>query len=63
MHTVFLQELARYNRLVDTVRSSLRSLVNAQKGLVVMSAELDRMADSLHEGRVPSCGRASRIRL
>jgi len=53
MNTVLLQELGRYNRLVDTIRQSLQSLQRAQRGLVLMTADLERVADSLLDNRVP----------
>jgi dynein heavy chain len=53
MNTVFVQELIRYNRLLDAVRSSLQSLQRALKGEVVMSDDLEAMATSLFNGMVP----------
>jgi dynein heavy chain len=53
MNTVLLQEIIRYNRLMDTMRVSLKSLQKALKGEVVMSSDLEAMADSLFNNLVP----------
>jgi dynein heavy chain len=54
MNTVLTQELIRYIRLTSTIRKSLQQLKQAIKGFVVMSAELDAVANSLSVGFVPS---------
>ena len=53
MNTVLRQELFRFNALIRRVRESLFDLQNAEKGLVVMSADLEDIADSLNRGVVP----------
>ena len=53
MNTVLIQELARYNRLIVIVRSSMQSVQKAMKGLVVLSAALEGAANDLFIGRVP----------
>lgn len=40
-------------RLCTTIRVSLQNLLKAIKGLVVMDAELENVANSLLVGRVP----------
>lgn len=43
LSTVLIQEVQRYNRLVDKLNSSLDLLIKAVKGVVLMSSELDLM--------------------
>eukprot|EP00232_Nephroselmis_pyriformis_P024798 CAMPEP_0182866754 /NCGR_PEP_ID=MMETSP0034_2-20130328/8363_1 /TAXON_ID=156128 /ORGANISM="Nephroselmis pyriformis, Strain CCMP717" /LENGTH=486 /DNA_ID=CAMNT_0024999085 /DNA_START=110 /DNA_END=1570 /DNA_ORIENTATION=- len=53
MNTVLCQELGRVNQLLDVIRVSLTNVGKAVKGLVVMSGELDLVAQSMFLGRVP----------
>ncbi|XP_067102135.1 dynein axonemal heavy chain 1 [Osmerus mordax] len=53
MNTVLLQEVIRYNRLLEVISQSLSDIVKALKGLVVMSSELELMANSLFINVVP----------
>lgn len=55
MNTVLLQELIRFNRLTAVVRRSLLDIRKAIKGLVVMSAELEDVFDSMMVGKVRLC--------
>eukprot|EP00118_Oscarella_pearsei_P012540 m.93002 g.93002 ORF g.93002 m.93002 type:complete len:4173 (+) comp36767_c0_seq9:102-12620(+) len=54
MNTVLIQEVIRYNRLLHAIRGTLMDLLKALKGLVVMSQELETMANSLYNNAVPS---------
>ncbi|KAF6778759.1 hypothetical protein AHF37_01584 [Paragonimus kellicotti] len=54
MNTVLRQELIRFNRLTAVVRSTLIDLQKAIKGLVVMSADLEDVFNSMLVGKLPS---------
>lgn len=54
MNTVLRQELIRFNRLISVIKRTLRDMVKAVKGLVVMSSELEEVYRSLIIGKVPN---------
>nr|XP_034179953.1 dynein heavy chain 2, axonemal [Osmia lignaria] len=54
LDVVLLQEIQRYNMLLQKTRTSLKELQLAIKGLVVMSPQLEEIFTCVHEGRVPS---------
>ncbi|XP_076603478.1 dynein axonemal heavy chain 1 [Chaetodon auriga] len=58
MNTVLIQEVIRYNKLLAVISQSLSDIVKALKGLVVMSSELELMANSLFNNVVPDMWRA-----
>lgn len=53
LNTVLIQEAIRYNRLLKVIRTTLRDLQKALKGLVVMSEALEKMSLSLFSNIVP----------
>ena len=53
MSTVLLQELEKFNRLLRIMKSSLKNLTKAIKGLIIMSEDLDKMYVSIQNNRVP----------
>lgn len=48
----------RYNRLLGVLFQTLRDLLKAMKGQVVMSSQLELMANSLYNNSVPELWRA-----
>ncbi|TYZ61102.1 hypothetical protein PybrP1_000394 [[Pythium] brassicae (nom. inval.)] len=54
MNTVLTQELIRFNRLIAVITKSLAEVQRALKGLVVLSAELEAMGNSMVNGQVPA---------
>lgn len=54
MNTVLQQELLRFNKLLQEVRSSLVNIGKAIKGEVVMSMELEQLSNSLFDNMVPA---------
>ncbi|XP_068605783.1 dynein axonemal heavy chain 12-like [Brachionichthys hirsutus] len=53
MNTVLVQEMERYNVLLSLIRETLKKLLKAIKGLVVMDGELEGIGGSLALGKVP----------
>uniref|UniRef100_H2YSE0 AAA+ ATPase domain-containing protein n=1 Tax=Ciona savignyi TaxID=51511 RepID=H2YSE0_CIOSA len=54
MNTVLNQELIRFNQLTMVVKSSLKDLKRALRGLVLLSAELEDVLDNMLVGKVPN---------
>lgn len=54
MNTVLVQEAIRYNALLDVLDSSLHSTLKALEGIVVMSPDLEKVANSLYDNQVGS---------
>lgn len=53
MNTVLVQEVIRYNRLLNTMKNTLEQLRKALKGEMVMTESLEAMASSLFNNTVP----------
>lgn len=50
---MYFLQVIRYNRLLKVIQSTLKDLLKALKGLVVMSQELETMFNSLYNNAVP----------
>jgi dynein heavy chain len=53
LSTVLLQEVDRFNKLLRVIKSSLRQIQKAIKGLVVMSEQLEKVYTSFLNNQVP----------
>ncbi|KAL2642111.1 hypothetical protein R1flu_009698 [Riccia fluitans] len=54
MNSVLVQEMVRFNRLTSVIRSSLNTLRKALKGKVVMSPDMEALAQSIFIDRMPA---------
>ena len=52
--TVLVQEMEKFNRLLNIMRKSLAEIVSAIGGFIVMSSDLDSMYLKLTNGQVPA---------
>jgi dynein heavy chain len=54
MNTVLVQEMERFNILLNTMHNDMKTLLKALKGLVVMSPALEAICSALVVGKVPT---------
>ena len=53
MNTVLVQEMGRYNNLLDEIQTGLIDVANAIRGVAIMSQALEEVARSIELGKVP----------
>ena len=53
MYFFIIQQVIRYDRLLHVIQQTLKDLLKALKGLVVMSQALETMFNSLYNNTVP----------
>lgn len=54
MNTVLIQEVIRFNKLLTVIDKSMKELIKALQGLVVMSESLEKASNSLFDNQVPA---------
>lgn len=53
MNTVLIQEVLRYNNLLNIIRESIKDLMLALQGFKVMTNVLDNVAESMLNNVIP----------
>lgn len=53
MNTVLQQEILRFNNLLTVVKNSMKNLLKAIDGFVVMSSDLESVCNSMFDNLVP----------
>jgi len=54
MNAVLVQEMERFNKLLNAIHGNLNTLLKAMRGLAVMSPALEAICSSLVAGKVPA---------
>lgn len=54
MNTVLIQELLRYNLLIETIATSLQELNAALEGTIIMNSELEQLSEQLALNKIPT---------
>lgn len=54
MNTVLVQEIGRFNNLIQVLKASLRDIQKAVKGLMLMSDQLEQVFNSMFNGKTPA---------
>lgn len=58
MNSVLLQELARFNNLIEVIKNSLHTLIKTLEGKILMTVELERLQTSISNNNVPDMWKA-----
>ena len=53
MNTVLTQEVIRFNKLIRTIREGLQQTIKGLKGQIVLSADLEKLSQTMILGKVP----------
>ena len=53
MNSVLLQELARYNSLIEEIKSSINTMIKTMEGKLVMNTEIEKMIFSVMNNSIP----------
>lgn len=59
MNSVLLQELARFNNLIEVIKSSLHTLIKALEGKILITVDLEKLLTSITNNMVPDMWKAS----